>query len=203
MTRKKRSPSRTDASPDTAAHAGDPTARQSEPSARDILPFPIVGVGASAGGIGALKKLLRALPADTGMALVLVQHLDPTHESMLSEILGRETGLPVQRAKTDTPVQPNHVYVLPAGQNMSIASGVLKLSPRQETGGTHRPIDNFLRALARDRQHKAIGVVLSGTGSDGTLGLEDIKAENGITFAQDRSAEYEGMPQREIAPGGG
>ncbi len=162
--------------------------------------FPIVGVGASAGGLEAFKLLLNALPPDTGMGFVLVQHLSPTHESALAEILSRATRMPVKEVRDEPTVEPNHVYVIPPNRCMDIVGGVLKLAPREKAGNL-RVVDHFFRALAEDRQHQAIGVVLSGTASDGTLGLEAIKAEGGITFAQDDSAQQQGMPHSAIASG--
>ncbi len=162
--------------------------------------FPIVGVGASAGGLDAFTQLLKALPADTGMAFVLVQHLAPTHTSALAEILSRATTMPVTEVRDELKVEPNCVYVIPPGQSMVIAQGALQLLPRAAQK-IHRPVDQFFRALGEDRKHQAIGVVLSGTASDGTLGLEAIKAEGGITFAQDVTAQHEGMPHSAIASG--
>jgi len=144
--------------------------------------------------------MLRALPDDTGMAFVLVQHLDPTHASMMKEILGRVTRLPVRQVEHGMEIRPNHVYVIPPGTDMVISDGVLELSPRRE-GGQHHPIDLFLRSLAEVQGHKAIGVVLSGTGTDGTLGLEEIKAGGGITFAQDGTAQQDSMPRNAITAG--
>ena len=159
-------------------------------------PFVVVGVGTSAGGLEALSNLLANLPEKTGMAVVVVQHLDPQHESKLSNLLSRLTHLPVLEATQDLAVQPDHVYVIPKNTTMTIAQGVLQLAPRGGVRGTHLPIDLFLKSLAEDRQSAAIGVILSGTGSDGTLGMEDIKAAGGITFAQDESsAKYLGMPR--------
>jgi len=159
-------------------------------------PFVVVGVGASAGGLEALSELLANLPANTGMAIVVVQHLDPQHESMLSTLLSRVTHLPVLEATQYLAVQPDHVYVIPRNMTMTMAQGVLQLAPRGEVRGMNMPIDLFLKSLAEDRQSAAIGVILSGTGSDGTHGMEEIKASGGITFAQDESsAKYPGMPQ--------
>jgi two-component system CheB/CheR fusion protein len=162
--------------------------------------FSVVGVGASAGGLEAFSQLLAALPADSGMAFVLVQHLAPTHPSALAEILSRTTTMPVLEVVDEPTVQPNHVYVIPPARNMVISGGRLQLFPRP-SAGVHHPVDEFFRSLAEDRKHGAIGVVLSGTASDGTLGLEAIKAEGGITFAQDGSARHEGMPHSAIASG--
>lgn len=161
----------------------------------------IVGVGASAGGLEAFTQLLKHLPLDTGMGFVLVQHLDPEHESALAQILSRATSLPVNDVTDNEPVQANHVYVIPRDTNLSIDQGVLKLTPRQRTRAPHRPIDSFFESLAQDLRDRAIGVVLSGTASDGTLGLEAIKAEGGITFAQDDSAKHDSMPRSAVAAG--
>jgi len=177
-----------------AALEGGPVA-QGEPSS-----FPIVGVGASAGGLEAFTQLLEALPVDTGMAFVLVQHLAPLHASALAEILSRATRMPVLEVRDEPRVEPNFVYVIPPGREMVISQGRLQLLPR-EIGAHHRPIDRFFRSLAEEKRHEAIGVVLSGTASDGTLGLKAIKAEGGITFAQDATAQHDGMPHSAIASG--
>jgi len=164
--------------------------------------FPIVGVGASAGGLKAFTQLLQHLPSDTGMAFVLVQHLDPKHVSILPELLAKATKMTVSEVKDGMPVEPNHVYVIPSNVNMAVFHGILNLMPRTEIRGMHMPIDYFLRSLAEDQGGKAIGVILSGTASDGALGLKEIKAAGGITFAQDPGlAEYDGMPRSAIAAG--
>ena len=163
--------------------------------------FPIVGVGASAGGLEAFTELLKHLPLDTGMAFVLVQHLDPQHESALTQLLSRVTSLPVQDVTNDLKVEPNHVYVIPPNTNLSIAQGVLKLAARPKPPAIHRSVDFFFEALAQDQRERAMGVILSGTARDGTLGLEAIKAEGGITFAQDGSARYDSMPTSAVAAG--
>lgn len=162
--------------------------------------FPIVGVGASAGGLEAFTQFLKALPEDTGMAFVLVQHLAPTHTSALAEILGRATMIPVTEVRNALTVGANHIYVIPPDRSMILTGGVLQLMQR-EGHGIHHPIDQFFRSLAQEQKHQAIGVVLSGTASDGTMGLEEIKAEGGITFAQDATAQHEGMPHSAIASG--
>ncbi len=165
--------------------------------------FPVVGIGASAGGLEAFSQLLRALPEHTGMAFVLVQHLDPTHESQLGGLLAKMTRLPVLEAADGQALQPDHVYVIAPNTSLSLtAEGVLRVEPRAEARGPHLPIDHFFRSLAEQRQSSAIGVVLSGTGTDGTLGLEEIKAAGGITFAQDdASAAHSGMPQSAVHSG--
>src|SRR5262249_4757199 len=147
----------------------------------------------------AFTHMLRALPADTGMAFVLVQHLAPKHHSMLAEILSRATTMPVREVKDEPSVEPNHVYVIPPNRNMIVADGKLQLLSRE--AGQQRPIDVFFRSLAEERNHKGIGVILSGSATDGTAGLLAIKAEGGITFAQDDSAQYDSMPRSAIAAG--
>ncbi len=165
--------------------------------------FPIVGVGASAGGLEAFTLLLGDLPCDTGMAFVLIQHLDPTHTSFLAEALAKATKMPVSQAEDGERVEPDHVYVIPPDADIGILHGRLTLLPRHdEVRKPHLPIDFFFRALAADRGSHAIGVVLSGTASDGTEGLKAIKAENGITFAQDpTSAKFGSMPHSAINAG--
>ncbi|MBE0660309.1 MAG: PAS domain-containing protein [Bryobacteraceae bacterium] len=163
------------------------------------LPFLVVGVGASAGGLEACTALLSELPADIRIAIVVVQHLDPTRKSLLCELLSRVTEMPVADVKDGVMLEPCHVYVLPADRDMTVRNGTLRLSNRQQSGGKHLPIDRFLTSLASDQRNGAVGVILSGTGSDGTAGLEAIKAEGGITFAQNpRSAQHSGMPESAI-----
>ncbi len=161
----------------------------------------IVGIGASAGGLEAFRALLEALPTDTGMGFVLVQHLDPVHESALPLLLSRVTPMPVREASNNLRVQPDHIYVIGPNVSLSIEGGVLQLKARGKARVPHHPIDAFFESLAHDQQERAIGVVLSGTASDGTAGLEVIKAEGGITFAQDDSARYDSMPRSAIAAG--
>ncbi len=162
--------------------------------------FPIVGVGASAGGLEALSELLTHLPTQTGMAFVLIQHLDPTHSSQLSDLMSRVTKMSVSEARDGMVVEPDHVYVIPPNTSLAILDGVLAVTPRVRDH--HAPIDFFFQALSRNQNNTAIGVVLSGTGTDGTLGLRAIKAEGGITFAQDtQSAVFGGMPHSAIASG--
>ena len=166
-------------------------------------PFPIVGVGASAGGLEAFSQLLEHLPSNTGMAFVLIQHLDPTHASQLPEILARKSGMPVREVQGDTNVEPDHVYVAPASNNLRIENGVLRAVSRPTAAGVRNmAIDDFLESLAKERSNLAFGIILSGTASDGTLGLKAIKAEGGITLAQEpSSAKFDGMPSSAIAAG--
>ena len=163
-------------------------------------PFPIAGIGASAGGLEAFSELLRQLPEKTGMAFVLVQHLDPKHSSELRDILARTTKIPVQEVTDGVVVKPDHIYVIPPNTSMALKSGVLRLAARVLTRGQHMPIDHFLRSLADDLGNRAIGVILSGTASDGTEGVRAVKAAGGITFAQDeKSAKYTGMPHSAVS----
>ncbi|HLE00410.1 MAG TPA: chemotaxis protein CheB [Bdellovibrionota bacterium] len=159
-------------------------------------------MGASAGGLEAFKQFLSALPTDTGMAFVLVQHLAPHHESMSADILSRTTRMPVVEVKDGMRAEPDHVYVIPPNFSMGILNGVLKLLPRIEVRGSQKAIDFFFRSLAEDHKHLAIGVILSGSGSDGTEGLGVIQGEGGITFAQSpESARFDDMPKSAIASG--
>lgn len=165
-------------------------------------PFPIVGIGASAGGFEAFSELLKVLPPDTGMAFVLVQHLDPKHKSQLTELLGRNASVPVVEAKDNIEVTPNRVYVIPANTRITISDGCLRVAPRKANELPPMPVDAFFRSLAAEQQDRAIGIVLSGTGTDGTLGIEAIKGEGGITFAQhEGSAKYYGMPGSAVSSG--
>ncbi|MEO7991181.1 MAG: CheR family methyltransferase [Chryseolinea sp.] len=164
--------------------------------------FPIVGIGASAGGLDAFKRLLKVIPEDSGMAYVLVQHLDPSHESILPDILSRTTRIPVHEITDDIHLAPNHIYIIPANKMLTSIDGVLKLAPRDLKKTKNLPIDLFFTSLAEVHTSFAVGVVLSGTGSDGTIGLKAIKAHRGITFAQDpQSAAYDGMPQSAVNAG--
>ena len=163
--------------------------------------FPVVGIGASAGGLEAFTELLKHLSMDTGLGFVLVQHLDPQHESALTQLLTRATSMPVREVTNNLQVEANHVYVIPPNTTLSIAAGVLKLQPRKQGRTPTRSIDSFFESLAQDQRERAIGVILSGTASDGTVGLEAIKAEGGITFAQDDSAKYDSMPRSAVAAG--
>ncbi len=174
--------------------------RSENTTRRSAKEFPIVGIGASAGGLEAFTQLLENLPLDTGMAFILVQHLAPAHESALPELLAKTTKMPVRQAADDMVVEPNCVYVIPPNRNLALKNRILKLEPRQENGAA-RSIDFFLESLAEDCKDCAIGVILSGTASDGTRGAEAIKAEAGIVFAQDDSAKYDSMPRSAIAAG--
>jgi chemotaxis methyl-accepting protein methylase/PAS domain-containing protein len=166
------------------------------------LPFPIVGIGASAGGLEALEQFLRQVPGKSGMAFVIVQHLDPTHKGVLPELLQRATGMEVFQARDRMRVRPDCVYVIPPNKNMSILHGVLHLFAPTAPRGLRLPIDFFLRSLAEDQQERSIGVILSGMGSDGTMGLRAIKEKAGVSLAQEpASARFDSMPRSVIDAG--
>ena len=164
--------------------------------------FPVVGIGASAGGLEAFSKFFENMPADSGMAFVLNQHLDPTHASNMVDILRRYTKMPVIEAQDGMKLEPNHVYMVPPNRDMTIIDHSLKLVAPTERPGISHSIDLFFRSLARDLKDKAIAIILSGTGTDGTLGAKAVKAEMGMVMVQDPStARYDGMPQAAISAG--
>lgn len=163
---------------------------------------PVVAIAASAGGLKAFRQLISNLPQDTGMAYVLIQHLDPTHKSILAELLDRDSAIPVVEISDGMQVQADHVYVIPPNHHLSILHDSLQFIPEVSNLERHRPADTFFRSLAEDRGRQAIGVVLSGTATDGTLGCLSIKAAGGTTFAQAAdSAEHDGMPTSAVAAG--
>src|SRR5215471_10990054 len=175
---------------------------QAQASSTPNHEFLIAAIGASAGGIEAFMELLRNLPADTGMAFVLIQHLDPKHHSLLAELLSKKTAMKVKEVTDGMGVEPDNVYVIPPDATMSISNHTLQLGPREESRGVHMSIDHFMRSLAEAQGNHAIGVILSGSGTDGTLGMAEIQAQGGVTFAQDEtSAKYDGMPRSAIAAG--
>ncbi|HEX5425049.1 MAG TPA: chemotaxis protein CheB [Candidatus Acidoferrales bacterium] len=162
----------------------------------------IAAIGASAGGIESSTDLIAHLPADTGMAFVLIQHLDPSHESGLAYLLAKKSAMRVHEVKDGMRVEPNNVYVIPPNARMSISDHTLSLSPRGETIASHMTIDHFMRSLAEAQRNRAIGVILSGYGTDGTLGMAEIQAQGGVTFAQDeKTAKFANMPRSAIAAG--
>ncbi|MDZ7599735.1 MAG: chemotaxis protein CheB [Desulfobacterales bacterium] len=164
--------------------------------------FPIVGIGASAGGLEALELFLKHVPEESGMAFVIVQHLDPTHKGILVELLQRVTRMPVIQVRDRHKLAPDHVYVIPPNRDMSILHGVLHLLEPAAPRGLRLPIDFFFRSLADDCQARSIGVILSGMGSDGTLGLRAIKEKAGVVFVQaPASAKFDGMPRSAIDAG--
>jgi two-component system CheB/CheR fusion protein len=178
----------------------DESEEMPEPAAKGTTSIPVAGIGGSAGGLEVFKHLLADLPADTGLAIVFVQHLDPKHHSLLREILSRSTTMVVSEAANLMPVEANHVYVIPANSDLTIEKGMLRLGPRAQEQGPHMPIDRFLRSLAEECGSRAIGVILSGAGTDGAAGIQAIKAAGGVTFAQDQyTAKFASMPQAAVA----
>lgn len=178
----------------------DSSAIPPSPSPNDT--FPIIGIGASAGGLEALEQFLRSVPADSGMAFVVVQHLDPTHKGLLPELLQRTAVVPVERVTDRLRVQPNHVYVIPSNKDMSLLRGALHLFEPAASRGLRLPIDFLFRSLAEDQRERSAGIILSGMGSDGTLGLRAIKEMAGVTLAQaPASAKFDGMPRSAIDAG--
>ena len=181
------------------ASSGSESCDDPDPNLHAQEPFAVVAAGASAGGLEAFTELLRCLPADTGMAFVFIQHLAPGHESMLPQLLSRESAMPVSQVEDGTVLAPNHVYVIPPNAAMTVSGLVLALKSRGAVGTT---IDGFLRSLAASRKSLAIAVILSGTGSDGTLGVQAVAEEGGVVFAQDpASAKFDSMPRSAIATG--
>jgi two-component system CheB/CheR fusion protein len=164
--------------------------------------FPIVGLGASAGGLQALEDFFSAMPEDSGMAFVVVSHLAPDHATILPELIGRKTGMKVLQVEDGIQVAPNHFFVIPPNKEMAIINSTLQLLEISKPRGINLPIDTFLRSLAQDQGNGAIGIILSGTGTDGTLGVRAIKGEAGMVMVQNcDSANYDGMPRSAIATG--
>jgi len=166
--------------------------------------FPVVGIGASAGGLAAFEAFFSGMPADTdpGMAFVLVQHLAPDHKSILSDLVRRYTRMQVYEVEDGMTVQPNCTYIIPPNRDMAFLNGALHLLEQTSPRGMRLPIDFFFRSLVQDQRERAICIVLSGTGSDGTHGVRAIKGEGGMVMAQNpESTEYDGMPSSAIATG--
>jgi two-component system CheB/CheR fusion protein len=169
-------------------------------SGTPALAFPVVGIGASAGGLEALIDVFTNVPPDSGLAFVVVPHLARNQKSHLTEILSRKTSMPVAEIKSHTRPEPNHVYILPPNSFVTLVNGVLELQPRPEDGGPPMPIDQFFRSLAAHQKSRAVGVILSGIDSDGALGLKTIKGEGGIAIVQlPESARFPDMPRSSIA----
>src|SRR5512137_2140366 len=182
------------------------TAPAAETSATDqtAAGFPIVGIGASAGGLAAFEAFFSGMPAgvDPGMAFVLVQHLAPDHKSILTELIRRYTRMQVFEVEDGMTVRPNCAYIMPPNRDMAFLNGSLQLLEPAAPRGQRLPIDFFFRSLAQDQHERAICIVLSGTGSDGTLGVRAIKGEGGMVMVQNpESTEYDGMPRSAIATG--
>ncbi|MDB6107600.1 MAG: torS [Gammaproteobacteria bacterium] len=169
---------------------------------RAYLPFPVVGIGASAGGVEALEHFFDGARADSGMAYVVVQHLSPEHQSLMAEILARHTSMPVIQIRDGMIIAANHVYVIAPGFTLTIRQGRLHLGEPVEKRGHRRPVDDFFRSLAEEQKERAIAVILSGTGTNGTAGAQAIKAAGGICIAQDpETAAFPGMPRSLIHAG--
>jgi two-component system CheB/CheR fusion protein len=167
-----------------------------------VSQFPVVGIGASAGGLDAYKKFFSAMPSDSGMAFILIPHLDPTHRSLMVELLGRHTAMPVCEAGEGMRIEPNCVYIIPPNKCLSVSRRRLYLTEPPTRPGFPTALDGFFRSLADDQQEKAIGIILSGTGSHGTPGLKEIKAVGGMVMVQDpQTAEYDQMPRNAIDTG--
>jgi two-component system, chemotaxis family, CheB/CheR fusion protein len=163
---------------------------------------PVAGMGASAGGLDAFKKFFNAMPSSSGIAFVLIPHLDPAHESLMVELLARHTTMPVVEAENDMPVEANHVYIIPPNKYMTIRGGILRLTGPVERRASQTSIDLFLHSLAEDQKERSIGIILSGTGAHGTGGLKTIKAAGGMVIVQDpATAECEHMPRSAVAAG--
>jgi two-component system CheB/CheR fusion protein len=176
--------------------------KEQAPPTHGRMVHPIVGIGASAGGIDALQKFFPSVALDADLAFVVVQHLDPDHKSILTELQARSSRLPVTLIENDTKVEPNHVYVIPPNATLTIKDGRLRLAEPALRRGHRTPIDSFLVSLAQDRGESAAGVILSGTGSDGTVGLRAIKEHGGLTLAQTgESTEYDGMMRSAVGTG--
>ena len=176
--------------------------KSSAPSSPDASPLTIVGIGASAGGLSALKTFFAHVPEESGLAFVVVVHLSPDGESHLADILQPKVKMPVQQVTETVPIEANHVYIIPPGCNLDTIDTHLRLSELEEKRRDRAPIDHFFRTLAAMHDGNAVGVILSGTGSDGTLGIREIKGAGGLTLVQDpNEAEYDGMPQSAIATG--
>ncbi len=164
--------------------------------------FPVVGLGASAGGLDACTKFLNALPAESGMAFILVQHLDPNHASMMVELLAEHTTMPVCQATDGMPIEPDHFYIIPPGRYLSAGDGALRLSAPTAPHGARLPFDFLLNSLADSYGARAVCVILSGTGADGSLGLKAVREKHGLIIAQDpNEADFGGMPESAIATG--
>ncbi len=200
INKKKAAPKRSAATPAAA------TVAASQDAAPPSAVFPIVGIGASAGGLGAFEAFFSAMPSGSGsgsgMAFIIVQHLAPDHKSILTDLIARYTRMRVVEAEDGMVVEPNHTYIIPPNHDMAILNGTLNLLEFTAPRGQRMPVDYFFRSLAQDQHARAIGIVLSGTGSDGTLGIRAIKGEGGMVMAQDfDSTQYDGMPRSAVATG--
>ncbi len=184
------------------ADPGPPAAGDAAPASAARACLAVVGVGASAGGLEAFKQFFAAMPPDSGMVFVLIQHLDPTHQSLTAELLGKHTAMPVVEVEDAMRVEPNRVYVIPPNAYLTMSGETLHLSEPAERRGLRMPIDFFFRSLADDQQERAIGIILSGSGTDGTLGVREIKAAGGMVMVQTpETTGFDGMPRSAIGTG--
>src|SRR3989344_791986 len=180
----------------------EPSVPKNSNLTRSTLQFPVVGIGASAGGLKALITLFESMPADCGMAFVVIMHLSPKHESKADQILQKATRMPVLQVTQPTPIERNHIYVIPPALDLAMNDGYLRLTEPQRERGVQVAIDLFFRTLADTHHTHAIGIVLSGSGADGSVGLSRIKEQGGITLAQEPGdAEFESMTRSAIETG--
>ena len=197
----KKSVSRGSGHPVPRAASARPAKKQTRGERQPVAPC-IVGIGASAGGLEAIRAFLRAMPADSGIAFVVIQHLDPKHKSLACELLAKCTAMPVTEAEDGVQVAPNHVYTNPPGCIVSISRGVLRLAQTEARHERHLPIDHFFSALGADQHERAIAIILSGSGADGAFGLRAIAENGGMVIAQvPESAQFDGMPRSAIQTG--
>src|SRR5215469_5826274 len=185
-----------------STNPGTPDSSETPAAADSESPSRIVGIGASAGGLEAVSDLLRHLPSNTGMAFVFIQHLEPRQTSRLTDILSRITDMPVEVATERLRMKRNHFYVMPPAVDITLSDGMLILERRTESAGRHLPIDYFFHSLAQEQSSKAVAIILSGMGHDGSAGLKSIKERGGATFAQDEpSAQHGAMPASAVDSG--
>ena len=164
--------------------------------------FPIVGIGASAGGLETLSVFFAGMPSDSNMAFVIIQHLSPQHKSIMASLLEKQTRMVVSEIEDGTAVKPNHVYLNPPGKNVALYNRSLHLMEPIKSSAINMPVDFFFRSLSEDLREKAIGIILSGTASDGTMGIRAIKGEGGMVMAQQPdTAKYDGMPRSAVETG--
>jgi two-component system CheB/CheR fusion protein len=192
--------SRTGAIGDRSGPKRTPAVSRQNPAKR--CAFPIVAIGASAGGLEAFRSFLDAQSTTSGMAFVMIQHLDPMHPSLMQGLLSSHTSMTVAQAADGAPLEPNHVYLIPPGAYLAMRDGLLRLSKPTEQRGARLPFDFFLNSLAEACGEQAVSIILSGAGSDGSVGLLAIKEKGGLVIAQDpEEAEFDGMPRSAIATG--
>ncbi len=193
---------KSESKPEAKKTRGGGERKKSEPKPAAKPPLYIVGMGGSAGALEAFEQFFTSMPPDSGLAFVLVPHLDPTHKGMMPELLQRFTRMQVMQAEDGMKVLPNCVYVVPSNKEMSILHGALQLLDPSAPRGLRLPIDFFFRHLAEDQKERAICVILSGMGTDGTLGLKAVKEKLGIAMVHDpESAKFDGMPRSAIETG--